>query len=189
MGLEVVAREIAEEGRKEAAVIEKEGLQQAKAVLEEARDKAQRLLEERRVQAEREAERIRQQERARAEFDAKKKVLVAKRALWERLRRETLAALAALPEADRKRVLRRLLERASQDVPEGSVQVRDADTALVAGQSRHRVEGGLSGVGGLVAEDPAGMVSIDLRFESLLEDLWPQVLKEESRRLFGDQRA
>lgn len=185
MGLEVVVNEIIAEGRKEAAAIEKVGLEEAKALLEEARTKADKILSERKAQAERETERIQIQETARAEFEAKKKVLVAKRALWDRLRADALSSFGNLPDDARGRILKTLLAQASKEIPEGTVHVRAADVSLVQGASAHTVVGDLDAVGGLVVEDATGSVSLDHRFESLLADIWPTVLKEESAKLFG----
>jgi V/A-type H+/Na+-transporting ATPase subunit E len=184
MGLEVVVNEIVEEGRKEAAHIEKEGLLEAKAILEEARQKAEQILNERRIQAEREAERIRIQESARAEFEAKKQVLMAKRATWDRLRAEVLAGLEHLAEADRRRILTALVAEARREIPRGTLHVRAQDKALVNAPG-FQIVGDLRGVGGLIADDEGGNVSLDLTFESRLTDLWPQVLREESKRIFG----
>lgn len=185
MGLEVVVNEIIQEGRNEADRIEREGLQEAKAILEDARSKATATLEKNEQHAEREAERIRTQETARVEFEAKRRVLTAKRALWERLKRETLDTLANLDDDRRKQYLQTLLENAKKEIPRGVVHVRDADKALVGSISGFQVQGGLDAIGGAVVEDENGEVSLDLRFESLVEDLWPQVLKQESKKLFG----
>lgn len=185
MGLEVVVNEIIQEGRKEADAIEREGLEEAKAILEDARSKAQAILEKSENEAERDAERIRTQETARVEFEAKRRVLTAKRALWERLRKETLQGLAQLDDERRERYLQTLLENARKEIPQGVIHVREADKPLVGDPSGFEVQGDLEAIGGLVVEDPSGEVSLDMRFESILEDLWPQVLKEESKKLFG----
>jgi len=183
MGLEVVVNEIIEEGRRKAAAIETEGLEEAKAILQEAKAKADTILSDRQAQAERDANRIRTQEAARAEFDAKKQVLVEKRALWDRLRGEALDALSSLDEGRRRQVLQRLIDRARAEIPSGVAHVRPEDVSLVSGP--YEVKGDLEARGGLVVEDETGSVSIDSRFESILDDVWPQVLKQESKILFG----
>lgn len=185
MGLEVVVNEIIQEGRKEADRMEREGLQEAKAILEEARSKAEGILDQRKDAADKEAQRIEQQETSRAEFEAKRRVLTAKRALWERLKKETLSTLEGLDDDRRRTYLEKLLEQARKDIPEGIVHVRKQDEGLLGNTRGFDVQGDLEAIGGLVVEDPQGTVSLDLRFETLLEDLWSQVLKEESKRLFG----
>lgn len=185
MGLEVVRNEIEAEGRRQAAEIEQEGLQEAKAILEEAKAKAEALLADKDAQAKRDADRIRTQETARAEFDAKKQVLVARRALWDRLRSEALDALSGLDDARRGTILNTLVTRAAQEIPEGTVHVRPEDANLVNAPAGLTVVGDLDAAGGLVVEDSAGSVSLDHRFESILADIWPTVLKEESGKLFG----
>lgn len=184
MGLEVVVNEIIEQGRKEADRIEREGLQEAKAILEDARSKAEATLDERDELAKREADRLQEQETARMEFEAKRRVLTMKRNLWQRLKKETLETLSGLDEATRKRYLQTLLENAHKEIPEGVVHVRKEDEGLVP-RSSYEVKGDLDAIGGAVVEDPEGAVSLDLRYETLLDDLWPSVLKEESKRLFG----
>ncbi len=185
MGLEVVVNEIIEEGRKEADRIEREGLQEAKAVLEDARSKAEAILDERDALARREAQRLQEQETARMEFEAKRRVLTMKRDLWQRLKKETLETLSGLDEQTRKGYLQTLIENAQQEIPQGVVHVRKEDEKLVPRDSGYDVKADLEALGGAVVEDPAGAVSLDLRFETLLDDLWPSVLKEESKRLFG----
>lgn len=183
MGLEVVVNEIIEEGRKRAAAIEKEGLEEAKAILQEAKAKSEAILSEREALAQRDAARIRTQETARADFDAKKKVLVAKRALWDRLRQEALDALTHLDETRRRELLNTLIARAEREIPSGVAHVRPEDVGLIRGP--YEVQGDLDALGGVVVEDETGSVSIDQRFESILDEVWPQVLKEESKKLFG----
>jgi vacuolar-type H+-ATPase subunit E/Vma4 len=185
MGLEVVVNEIIEEGRRQAARIEQEGLQEAKAILEEAKAKAQATLAEKDAQAARDAQRLRTQETARAEFEAKKQVLVARRALWDRLRAEALDALTGLDDAQRGRVLNTLVSQAAREIPAGTVHVRKQDAGLISAPAGLVVVGDLQAAGGLVVEDTAGSVSLDHRFESILADVWPTVLKEESGKLFG----
>lgn len=185
MGLEVVVNEIIEQGRSKAQAIEKEGLQEAKEILSDAKARAEKTLAERQAAAERDAGRIRVQETARAEFEAKKEVLYAKRALLVRLKEEALEGLRTASADQRKAWLSKLVKKAEAQIPEGIVHVRSEDKDLVAGLTDLKVEGDLDAAGGLVVDSADGTMSIDYRFESLLEDAWPEVLRQESPKLFG----
>lgn len=185
MGLEVVVNEIIEQGRKQANDIKVEGLEEAKAILEEARSKAEGIIADKAKDAQRDADRLKAQERARAEFEAKKKVLYAKRALWDRLRAEAEEALRTLPDATRRAHLQALLGRAEQQVGTGTAHVVAQDVEAARGLTKLTVEGDLVGLGGVVVDSAEGDLSLDLRYEALIESAWPSVLKEESKRLFG----
>ncbi len=184
-GLEVVVHEIIEQGRQQAAAIEKEGLTEAKAILAEAKEKAEKSLAERETAATRDAERLRVQEIARAEFEAKKKVLTAQRGLLARLKDEANAALAGLPDDKRRAYLEKLVARAKREIPSGTIHCRAEDESIVSGLADYAVKADLTGIGGVIVDDDSGSISLDLRFESLLEEAWPAVLRSETKELFA----
>lgn len=185
MGLEVVVNEIIEQGRQSASAIEKEGLTEAAAILAEAKQKAEKAINERATAGSRDAERLRIQEVARAEFEAKKRVLTAQRQLMDRLQDEATKALAGLPADKRRAYLEKLVARARKEIPRGTVHVTPADADLVSGLADYKVKADLDATGGLVVDDESGHISLDLRFETLLEEAWPEVLRQETKKLFA----
>lgn len=199
MGLDVVITEILEQGRGRAQEILREAEREAKTLRDDVEKRVAQEAQRAQTQAKKDAERHRLQELARAEFEAKKKVLDAQKMLWDELNAKTLEALRTLPAERTQRVLRSLAKKSKAVLPNGVVFAREADR-WVANETGYAWggAGGAAGssasqyrfdaketVGGFLVESSDGSVVLDYRFETLLEDMWKDLMREESAALFG----
>ncbi len=184
MGLEQVIGEVRRDGDARAQKLIDDARAQAAKLVAEAEAQARSYEEQRLAQAGRDAEQVKAQVLSSAEFEARKVVLTTEAELREELRRTLVEGFSALPQDVRDGHVKKLLATA-KSVLGGSGRVwstrKDQDAAS-AGPYEHA--GTLDGAGGIVVESDDGTQRLDLSYETLLGDLWRDVLREEAA-LFG----
>lgn len=173
MGLDQVIEDVLEEGRKEAEATVEEAKQEADAILEEARSKAQAAKEARAQEAETRAAAERRRILASAELDAKKKRLDAEADVLAAIRSRVETRLKKLPDDERTRLLRTLVEDSgAADFGQGAEargRPEDRETLEKLGFT---YAGEIDCIGGAVIESPDGNVREDLRFDAILDEVW-----------------
>ena len=192
MGLETVVDDIKQEARARADEIVEEAEEDKEARLSEARDEAESIVEQAREEAEKEAENLREQEVSSAKLEARKMVSREERDLLANLRSDVRDELASLDEG-REGMTRTLLESGVEELgdDEGSVYASEDDEGMV----QDLVEdfdgfeyGGTTDIlGGVVVESANGEVRVDNSFDSVLERVWNDSLREVSAHLLGDE--
>jgi V/A-type H+/Na+-transporting ATPase subunit E len=176
MGLESVIEELLTQGRSEVEDIRRAARAEREKILSDTRAEGAKLLELREREAKEAADRLRVQALARAELEGKKIVLSARKALLDEVYSKVLEKLARLPEGDQW--LRSLLQANAAEWRNGKVSsnARDAETVrtIVGGN----FDGTIDCVGGFVIDSVDGTHRTDLRFETLLSDVWRDSIKE-----------
>lgn len=176
MGLETVIEELLTTGRSEVEDIRHSTQTEREKILSDARKEGAKLLERREREAKEAAERLRVQALARAELEGKKIVLSARKALLDEVYAKVLDELSRTSEA--AQWLRALLDRNAGEWRNGKVfsNARDADAVrkIVGGNFAGTIEC----VGGVVIDSTDGTHRTDLRFETLLSDVWRDSVKE-----------
>lgn len=185
MGLEKVIDDILKRGEAKAAEIVKAG--------ETERDNqishAKKELEENRVKAEARTKtmiaQMEQQEVSAAELESKRAILEAQRRVMDDLRSQVLGELSKLPAEKRKRIYTKLISKAKKELAECYVYSNDQDKSLLQLPSGISRAGSIETSGGLVFESKDRRVRLDFRFETILEDMWNEKMKEIYSKLFG----
>jgi V/A-type H+-transporting ATPase subunit E len=193
MSLETVVEDIREEAREEAATIRNEGEARAEEIVSEAEADAEAIREEAREEAERQIEREREQAVSSATLEAKQDRLEARRDALQDVRAAVEERIAEMDGERREALTRALLADAAREF-EGddavSVSCRAADEALVgdlvAAFDGFSVAGEVDCLGGVVVESESSRVRVDNTFDSVLDDVWEDSLKDVSDRLFPD---
>lgn len=176
MSLDKVVDEILSRGRQEAEEIVESASREREAMLAEVRKEGEALLQEREHQAEKQGERERQREVARAELEAKRIALQAQREVLDAV---LDGAKERLLEADsRERLTKALVDAHKDEIAVGVVLCRPGDVALLKGLVKGEVRGELSGIGGFVVESPDESQRLDLTFETLLDELWEDAVRD-----------
>lgn len=176
MGLESVVEDVLARGRSEVEGIRRAALAERDRILQNAGAEGAKLLEIRELEAKQAAERLRVQALARAELESKKIVLSAEKELLDEVYGKVLEKLSVLE--GREDILQALLKAHTADWKTGKVycNARDADAIrAVVGSS---FAGTIDCVGGIVIESGDGTHRIDLRFETLLADIWRDSIRE-----------
>ncbi|MEM4780999.1 MAG: V-type ATP synthase subunit E [Halalkalicoccus sp.] len=191
MSLETVAEDIREEARARAREIEADAEEQAEAIIAEAESDAAEIEAERERAAEREIEQEREQKLSSANLEAKQKRLEARRDVLEEVRERVEAEVEGIDGERREVLTDGLLAAAAEEFDEGaSVRIygRAEDetllTELVEAYDGYEYAGEYDCLGGVVAESEGSRIRVNNTFDSVLEDVWEDNLKEASTRLF-----
>ena len=177
MSLETVVEAILKDGEAEAQAILSEARAERERMLGEARSDAAKAMVEAEERARATAERRRVQALARAELEARKIVLAQQREALDRVYGGTLERLGSLP--DHADFLRGVLKANEGEWRGGGkVYANARDEPVVRKIVGSAFAETIACAGGVVIESADGTRRIDLRYESLLRDVWDDTVKE-----------
>jgi V/A-type H+-transporting ATPase subunit E len=176
MGLETVIEDVLARGRSEAEEIRRATLAERERILQDARTEGAKLLAQRELEAKQATERARIQALARAELESKKIVLSAQKELLDQVYAAVLEKLPRLAEGEG--LLRSLLQAHAEEWRNGKVSSNARDAEAVKAIVGKNFGGTVECVGGVVIDSADGSRRIDLRFETLLADIWRDSIKE-----------
>jgi V/A-type H+-transporting ATPase subunit E len=193
MTLDTVEEDIRDEARARAEEIREQAQQRADEILADAEAEAEQLREQREREAEASVSQEREQKLSSAKLEAKQKRLEARRAALASVREAVEHRIAGL-EGDRREALtRELLDAAAGEFDDETVLVhgRADDQALVedvlSEYDRFEWGGERDCLGGVVVEGDESRVRVNNTFDSVLDEVWEDDLKQISDRLFEEQ--
>jgi V/A-type H+-transporting ATPase subunit E len=191
MSLETVVEDIRDEARARAEEIREEAEEQADEIVAQAETEADQIREDAETEAKRQIEQEREQRLSSAKLEAKQARLEARRETLQDVYDEVEGALVDLDEETRTELTRALLDAAAVEFDEGDdvrVYGRGDDQALIESiledYSGFAYAGEVECLGGVVVESDASRVRVNNTFDSVLEDVWEDNLKEISAQLF-----
>jgi V/A-type H+-transporting ATPase subunit E len=194
MSLETVVEDIRDEARARAEDIREDGEERAVEIVAEAEEEAERIVEEREQEVERQIDQEREQTLSAAKLEAKQQRLEARRDVLADIREQTEAAIEELDGDEREELTRALLEAAAPEFDDGeSVSIygrgddEDLLTDVLADYDGWSYAGERECLGGVVVESEESRVRVNNTFDSVLEAVWEDNLKELSDRLFDDE--
>ncbi len=193
MSLDTVVEDIREEAHARAEEIRAEGDARAEELIEAAEDDAEEILEDAERAVDREIEQLREQRLSSAKLEAKQQRLEARRDVLGTVHEEVEAKLAALEGDEREQLTRSLLEAASVEFEAGDdvrVYARGEDESLIESileddaYDGYSYAGEYDCLGGVVVESDGSRVRVNNTFDSVLEAVWEENLREISDTLF-----
>lgn len=190
MSLETVAEDIREQARARADEILDSAEAEAEEIRESAQADAEAIHEERMAEVEREIAQEREQTLSGAKLEAKQARLEARREILQSVREDVEREIASLDGERRRELTKALLDAAAAEFDDGAVSVygRPDDRALIeellAEYDGFEYAGERECLGGVVVESEASRVRVKNTFDSILEDVWEDNLREISTRLF-----
>lgn len=191
MSLETVVEDIRAEADARAEEILSDARETADQLREEAEAEAAEIREEAEAEAEAEIEQLREQRLSSGALEAKQERLEARRDVLDTVRTEVEAAIESLPAEKRRELTRELLEDAVAAFDAADVYARPEDAELVKAllENHENVEyaGETECLGGVVLEGRDGRMRVDNTFDSVLDVVWEENLKQLSDVLFEDQ--
>ncbi|WP_225335172.1 V-type ATP synthase subunit E [Halomicrobium urmianum] len=194
MSLDTVVEDVREEARARAEEIRSDADERAEEIVAEAEADAEEIREDREAEVEREIEQEREQRLSSAKLEAKQERLAARRDVLEDVREQVEAEIAGLEGDQREELTRALLDAAAAEFDDGAaieVYGRPDDqellTSILAEYDGYEYAGEVDCLGGVVAESDASRVRVNNTFDSILEDVWEDNLRDISDRLFEDQ--
>jgi len=193
MSLETVVEDIRDEARTRAEEIREEARTEADRIVKEAREDAEKIRTQREREVERQIEQEGEQKLSSATLEAKQERLEARRRLLQEVRDEVEATIASLEEG-REELTRALLDAAAEEFgPDDQVAVygRADDAELLESilddYEDFEYAGEYDCLGGVVVESETSRVRVKNTFDSVLDEVWEDNLREISDRLFEDQ--
>jgi V/A-type H+-transporting ATPase subunit E len=194
MSLETVVEDIREEARARAEEIRTEAEEQAEEVVAEAEREAEEIRAERESEVEAEIRAEREQKLSSAKLEAKQARLEARRDVLEDVRASVEDEIASLGGDTREELTRELLEAASEEFEDAdsvTVYGRAEDQALVESilddYDGYSFGGETDCLGGVVVESEGSRIRVNNTFDSVLDDVWEDNLRDITNRLFEDQ--
>lgn len=191
MSLETVVEDIREEARQEAEEIRESAKSEAEEIIAKAEADAEATIEQAENEAERLIEQERDQELSSAALEAKQTRLEARRDILESIRDDLEDRIANIEGDQRESLTEALIEAALKEFDaDDNVIIRGrADdetllTRLVADNESAEIGDPIECLGGVVVEGASGRLRVDNTFDSVLETVWDEELKELADRLF-----
>jgi V/A-type H+-transporting ATPase subunit E len=190
MSLDTVVEDIRDEARARAEELRDEGEQRAEEIVSEAESDAEEILKEAEREAERRIEQEREQTLSSAKLEAKQARLEARRELLAQVREDVEERVATLEGERREELTRVLLDVAAEEFDGDDVQVygRADDEELLesvlSDYDGFSFAGEYDCLGGVVVESEGSRVRVNNTFDSILDEVWEENLREISDELF-----
>lgn len=191
MSLETVVQDIREEAKAQAAEIREAAEAEAAELIAEAESDADETVAAAEEEVERQIERERERARSGAALEAKQERLGARRDVLERVYDEVESAVADLGGERREELTLAVIESALDQFDEDvTVRVygRESDRELIESLLDDTEDASFAGtidcLGGVVVESDAARVRVNNTFDSILDSVWEDELKNISDRLF-----
>ena len=177
MSLDTFVQTILGRGKEEVDAILAQARSDGERILADIRTEGEKTLRDSEARAHGDAERKRVQELARADLEGRKIVLAAQKEALDEVYRRALSRLGTLKE--NTRILQALLKaNESEWKAGGRVYSSERDAAFVKGLVGKAYAGAVDCQGGLVIENADGTRRVDLRYESVLRDVWNDSVRE-----------
>lgn len=183
MGMEKVREEVLAKAKKQAAQIIAEANRQSEDIMKAAEEKAEENKKRAMQETERQIAEMNTRELAAAELEAAKMMLNARKKLMEEAFEEAKSRLAKTPAPERRRHIKRLMEKAKQQIDVHKVLCAEKDINSVEGYKSQPA--GITG--GVIIENKDGTVRVDYSYEALMEKAKEKALKDVAKTLFKSQ--
>jgi V/A-type H+-transporting ATPase subunit E len=191
MTLDTVVEDIREQARARAEEIREEARAEADEIIEEAEADAEEIRTEILDDAERQIEQEREQRMSSAKLEAKQSRLEARRDVLQSVRDDVEAEIESLSDDERRELTGALLDAAAAEVDDGATvevygRAEDQELleSLAAEYDGFEYAGEFDCLGGVVVESTESRVRIKNTFDSILEEVWEDNLREISDMLF-----
>ncbi|MBI4439167.1 hypothetical protein HY640_04500 [Candidatus Woesearchaeota archaeon] len=180
MGIEEVKEEITAEARRQAAETIASARKEAERITKAASQQEEEKKKTAIKQLEEQLAMNNQKELAAAEIDSSKSILEAKKKAVEEAFNEAANRIAKSTPAQRKEHIKRLLEKANEQIQISKVCCSEKDLKHIDGvraEPRNLT-------GGIIAENKEGTIRIDYSYDAILEKVKEEKLKDVAKTLF-----
>jgi V/A-type H+-transporting ATPase subunit E len=191
MSLDTVVEDIREQARARADEVGDEADAEAEEIIAEAESDAEEIHEEILADADRTIEQEREQKLSSAKLEAKQARLEARRQVLQSVRDDIEQEVAELSGDQRRELTAALLEATAEEFDEASsVQVygraddQELLEELLDEYDGFEYAGEFDCLGGVVAGSDESRVRVKNTFDSILDEVWENNLREISDRLF-----
>jgi V/A-type H+-transporting ATPase subunit E len=180
MGLEVVVKAVLAKGEEEANRVKQEGIDEANAIKTEAENTARTILTEKREHTVEQIDHKKRMETSSQNLEVKREILNVQKKILDETYEDAKRALLALPESEREALIKGLLNSQTEFQ---RVYSNQQDEPIVRRITQLEYGGNINSVGGIILENTDGTVTRDLTFDSILERVRENSLKQVSEIL------
>ena len=185
MSLDDVAKKVTEKGKLESSRVIQEGNNEAKAIMDEAQNVAKAIMVEAREKAEKQIKLMKEQEMSSAEVEGRRNMLKAEKLVLDTVKNKTFASLKAAPRATKEQMISGLIKQAGTVFPSGFIYSNQEDADYVKRMAgNYQFAGTIQCSGGIIVENPERTQRLNLTYETLLDDLWQEKIREVAEILF-----
>ncbi len=190
MSLDTVVEDVRDEARARAEELREAADAEADEIIAEAEADAERIRDERLAEVDRQIEQEREQTLSSAKLEAKQERLGARRDVLEDVYDDVEAAIESLDDDRRRELTGALLDASLAEFGDDeavAVYTRAEDVELLeelVADRNAQVDGEIDCLGGVVAESDTSRVRVNNTFDSILDAVWDDELKNISERLF-----
>ena len=181
MGLEAVKDEILNSAKEQSNSLIAEARKEANRIAREAENKIEGMKQKSDEEAKRMIDTIKRQELASAELENKKMLLEAKKQLIDGVFAEARKSIENLDDKKRELYIKKLLEKARNDIEISSVYCNKKDSKFLKGFNAEAA--GI--IGGIITENREKTIRVDYSFDAMLENLKETELQNVNKALFG----
>jgi V/A-type H+/Na+-transporting ATPase subunit E len=182
MGLEKVIENIQKEGKEKIHSILQDAEKQAAEILQARQKNIDQTAQKKRTELEKQITLLTTQEESSVEIEVKKIRLNAEKDLLDQTYQECLRALSDLPH---EKTLSFLLKKAATELPDAAfIYSNKRDEPLIHSLTKIPYAGTIDALGGIIVENKEKTLKLDLRYETIAEQLWEHSLKEIAKKLF-----
>ena len=185
MGLRELVDDILASAEKEAREIRRNAKKQADEIIKNTEKEISKLREEWEAENERIIEDIRRKRLASAKLEASKIVMKAKKEIMDDLMKSLLEKLANLDKKEKEKLISTLVKLAKQELQVATVYCNNDEKKLISKHFKNAKMKRLDCAGGFIAENKDGSMSVDMRYESLLEKVRREIIGEVGRKIFA----
>ncbi|DAC72498.1 MAG TPA: hypothetical protein DSN98_04995 [Thermoplasmata archaeon] len=186
MGLEKVIEKIQKEGKEKIAVILQDAEKQVEQILQTKQKMLDEISAKKKQELTRQIDTLKAQEESSVEIEIKKIRLNAEKDVLTLTYQECLHALSTLPH---ETMISFLLEKVEKELPEAaSIYSNKRDEPIVRSLTKIPYGGEIEILGGIVAENKDKTLKVDLRYETIAEQVWDRSLKEIAEKLFTQEK-
>lgn len=181
MGLETVKEEILNSAKEQSNSLIAEARKEANRIMKETENKIELIKEKSETETKRMLDLIKRQELASAELENKKMLLEAKKQIIESVFVEVKKNLEGLDDKKRENYLKKLLEKAKNEIEVTNVYCNKKDSKFLKGFHIETID--ISG--GLMAENKERTIRTDYGFDTLLQNIKDNELQSINKILFA----
>ncbi|MBS3105986.1 hypothetical protein J4234_07070 [Candidatus Woesearchaeota archaeon] len=181
MGLEAVKDEILNSAKEQSNSLIAEARKEAGRIARETENKIEGMKQKTDEEAKRIIDTIKRQELASAELENKKMLLEVKKQLIDGVFAEAKKRLKNLDDKKKESYIKKLLEKAKNDIEISGVYCNKKDAKLLKGFNVETADI----IGGLMAENREKTIRVDYSFDAMLENLKETELQNINKELFG----
>ncbi len=180
MGIEKVREEVIAKAKKDAAAIIAEGQKEALTIVNAAEEKAKIRKKASEAEVEKELMELKIREMSSAELEASKSLLETKKKLIEEAFEEAKQRISKTAPSARKEHIKALMSKAKKQTEIGKILCNESDVKHVEAYKAQITD--ISG--GIIAENKDETIRIDYSYESILNKIRENSLKDVAKILF-----